>query len=178
MPVPINYYQAMIVAVLGLIVNLLSAAILHEGTGEHNHDHGHHHDNNFRSAYVHVIADAVTSVAALVALLCGAQFGWRSMDPLVGIVGAVVILSWSWRLVHDTSAVLLDRDTGTGLSDHISHILAEHDVPVIDMHTWGVGHNCHAAVLTLSLHPDVGADDVRQWLSPLDLAHVTFETVR
>lgn len=190
-PVPIIYNQAIWIAFVGLIVNILSAKILH-GNGDHTHDHEHshaphetdlahhhhHHDNNFRAAYIHIIADAVTSVAALLALFCGLEFGWSWMDPAMGIVGAGVILSWVWRLLCDTSTVLLDRDSSLEKSERISHVLADKGVQICDLHTWRVGHDCYAAILTVSAPKGVIADQVRGWLHPLRLAHVTIEVVQ
>ena len=126
-PVPIRFDEAIAVAMMGLVVNLLSAWLLHQGEG-HGH-HGHHHhghehdhndarhalhhapdrrDHNLRSAYFHVLADALTSVLAIAGLLAGRSYGWVWMDPLMGIVGAIVIARWSWGLLRDAGAVLLD----------------------------------------------------------------------
>src|SRR5262249_50273754 len=117
-PRPVAFTEATVVAVIGLLVNIASAFLLgggdHHGH-EHHHDghdhdgeHHHHHDNNLRSAYVHVLADALTSVLAIAALLGGRYLGWIWLDPVMGIVGSVVIAVWSWNLIRDTSAVLLD----------------------------------------------------------------------
>ena len=116
-PVPVAFGDATLVAVLGLAVNIASAFLLSGSPGhdhghghdhDHQHGHSHGHDNNMRAAYIHVLADALTSVLAIVALLAGRYLGWIWLDPLMGIVGAIVIARWSWTLVRDTSAVLLD----------------------------------------------------------------------
>ena len=181
-PTPILYREAILIAALGLIVNALSAWILHLGHS-HGPDHTHeghdphhaHHDNNFRSAYFHVLADAFTSILALVALTCGLLFGWRWMDPATGILGAFVILSWAYSLVRDTSSVLLDHTPGSDLPDKIHKILGEKDLRITDLHVWRVAPGTHAAILSILAIDDLKAEDVRQLLKPLGLAHVTVE---
>ncbi|RPJ70129.1 MAG: cation transporter, partial [Desulfobacteraceae bacterium] len=110
-PLPIRFNEAIAVAVIGLVVNLVSAFMLRD---RHRHSHGagpaHHHDHNLKAAYLHVIADALTSLLAIVALATGKIFGWVWMDPLMGIAGAVIITRWSYGLMKDTGKVLLDRD--------------------------------------------------------------------
>jgi len=116
-PIDILFDQALIVAAVGLVVNLVSAFLLkHEphGHGDHHHHHdhsGHAHggDHNLRSAYLHVIADALTSVGAILALLAGKLYGWGWMDPAIGLVGSVLVASWAWTLIRSTSHVLLDH---------------------------------------------------------------------
>lgn len=186
-PVAIAYHEATVIAFIGLLVNVFSALILQgaKGHDHHGHDHAHghehshhkHHDNNFRSAYIHVIADALTSVAALLALVCGSSLGWGWMDPVMGLVGGGVILSWAWGLLRDTSMVLLDRDPGGKTAQHIRDHLAAHSVQITDLHVWRVGHNCHAAVLAVMVPSGISADQVRSWLAPLGLAHVTIEII-
>ena len=115
-PVGIDFGQATVVAVIGLLVNLGCAALLHEGHGQHHghhhghggHDHQHGTDNNLRAACLHVLADALTSVLAIGALLAGRAYGWLWLDPLIGIIGALVIARWSWGLLTDAGAVLVD----------------------------------------------------------------------
>ena len=185
-PVPIAYGEATIVAALGLGINIASAFILGHDTHSHDHSHGHdhvdgdhhhQHDNNFRSAYVHVLADAVTSVAALAALLCGRYLGWGWMDPVIGLAGAGVILSWAIGLLRDTSAVLLDRETAQNPIRKIQQVLADHKINVVDLHVWRVGHGCHAVVVTVVSAQAMTGDSIRDILRPLDLAHVTVEIV-
>ncbi|MEM7435898.1 MAG: CDF family Co(II)/Ni(II) efflux transporter DmeF, partial [Myxococcota bacterium] len=108
-PVEIHFDQALVVAGVGLVVNLLSAVILHDG-GHHHHGHDHHHDHNLRGAYLHVLADALTSVFAIAALLAGKYFGWSWMDGVTGVLASVVVARWSLGLIRDTSAVLLDAE--------------------------------------------------------------------
>ncbi len=178
-PVPIAYGEAIVIAALGLAVNVASALILQGAhayhDGEDGHNHAHHHDNNFRSAYVHVMADAATSVMALVALFCGWRFGWRWMDPVMGILGAIVILSWARSLMRDTSAVLLDRVPQTATSEKIRHIVTAQGAEITDLHLWRVGPGAHAVIIALTAPQVVSAEQVRGWLKPLGLAHVTIE---
>ena len=150
-PRHVDYREAIIVAVLGLIVNLVSAALLHDG---HGHDHGndhHHHDNNLRSAYMHVLSDALTSVLAIVALAAGMLAGARWLDPAVGLIGAAVILRWAWTLIRDTSAVLLDRIPDDALAQTIrTAVEGEGDARITDLHLWQVGPGRFAAIVAIA----------------------------
>jgi cation diffusion facilitator family transporter len=186
-PINVAFGEATIVAVLGLGVNLVSALLLAGGGHHHHHGHDHHHhhhdhdhghghqhghDNNLRSAYVHVLADALTSVLAIAALLAGRYLGWAWMDPAMGIVGAVVIARWSWTLMRDTAAVLLDRTDGH-VAEEVRELLAEGGVRITDLHVWRVGPEARAAIVSV-----VGADaeSVRARLAPVhELAHLTME---
>lgn len=184
-PVQIIYRQAIPIAFVGLIVNVISAFILHgheEHQDHHDHSHSHahshsHHDNNFRAAYVHIIADAVTSVTALAALFCGMEFGWRWLDPVMGLVGAGVILSWAWGLLCETSTVLLDRDAGTEISGRIHRLLVDQGIEISDLHILRVGQGCYAAILAVSVPAGIAVDHIREQLQPLGLAHITIEIV-
>jgi cation diffusion facilitator family transporter len=180
-PITVAFGEAAIVAALGLAVNIASAFLLSGGHHHHGHDHhhdpdhGHHHhghDNNLRSAYVHVLADALTSVLAIAALLAGRYLGWAWMDPAMGIVGGVVIARWSWTLMRDTAAVLLDR-TDHHVAEEVRELLAGGDVRIIDLHVWRVGPEARAAIVSV-----VGGDveTVRARLAPVhELAHLTVE---
>lgn len=188
-PRAVDYREAMLVAAIGLLVNIVSAALLHEGghahghgghAGEdpHHHDHGHHghhQDHNLRSAYLHVLADALTSVLALVALAAGMWAGWRWLDPAVGLLGAAVIIVWAAGLVRDTAAVLLDRVPDDALCDGIKRrIEAPGDVTIADFHLWQVGPGRFAAIVALA--GPVTAAEVRRRIGPDPrLAHVTVE---
>lgn len=190
-PTPVQFGTATLIALVGLIVNVISALLLTSGAGaaqghghHHPHDHGHGHghghshgeDNNLRSAYVHVLADAVTSVLAIVALLAGKLLGWVWLDPLMGIVGALVIARWAWLLLRDTAAVLLDR-TDAQVADEIRELLAAEDPLVItDLHVWRVGPAARAAIVSVSGPPGDGASDVRRRLQPVhEITHLTVE---
>ena len=201
-PVPISFDEAILVAVVGLVVNLVSAWLLkddHHHYHGHGPDHEHHHhehahgadhvphdeevgraggrDNNLRAAYLHVIADALTSVLAIVALLAGRSYGWVWLDPVIGIVGALVILRWSSGLLRDSGAVLLDY-----LPEHEelpakvrAAIESEHDV-IIDLHVWQLGPGHHGAIISLKSTSPKSVAAYRARLQHIDvLSHVTFE---
>jgi cation diffusion facilitator family transporter len=186
-PRTVAFGQATIIAAVGLLVNIASAILLggghhhghaHDHDDHHSHGHGDHHrghhDNNLRSAYVHVLADALTSVLAIAALLGGRILGWVWLDPVMGIVGAVVIASWSWTLMRDTAAVLLDT-IDLHLEDEIRQAVeGPGDARIADLHVWRVGPGAHAAIVSV-----IGADrdTVRQRLAPVhEVAHLTVET--
>ncbi|WGF88714.1 CDF family Co(II)/Ni(II) efflux transporter DmeF [Marinivivus vitaminiproducens] len=191
-PVPIRFTDAAAVAVLGLAVNLACAWILrdehdhHHGHGhDHHHDHasGHHHharDNNLRAAYLHVLADALTSVAAILGLLAGAFFGWVWMDPLVGVLGAIVIARWSYGLMRDAGAVLTDRLPDRGLAASIRERLeAGSGDRVYDLHLWRVGPGHAAAVIGIVSDRPQAPEHYKEKLAALPgLSHVTVEVER
>lgn len=181
-PSAVAFGEATIIAVIGLAVNIASALLLsgdhHHRQGHdqhHNHGHGHSHagDNNLRSAYVHVLADALTSVLAIAALLAGRYLGWVWMDPAMGIIGAVVIARWSWTLMRDTAAVLLDQ-TDLQVAEEIRELLeGPGGVSINDLHVWRVGPEARAAIVSVSGIPDAS---VRQRLKPVhEIAHLTVE---
>ena len=176
-PRAVDYREALAVAVLGLVVNLASAVLLGHGHDHdhHGHDHDHHHaDHNFRSAYLHVLADALTSVLAIVALAAGWWFGWRWLDPAVGIIGAVVILLWSRGLLVETAGVLLDRVPDQRLCDELKRkIEGPGDITVHDWHLWSVGPGRYAAIVSATGAP---ASEVRRRLGDDPrIAHLTVE---
>jgi cation diffusion facilitator family transporter len=186
-PLSIAFMEAIVIAVMGLAVNLASAALLsgghhhghHHHGHDHHHDHGHErhhnhgHDNNLRSAYMHVLADALTSVLAIVALIAGRQFGWTWLDPIMGVVGAVVIARWAWGLMRDTAAVLLDAT-----DDHVAEEMREllegpGDARILDLHVWKVGPQAHAAIVSVA---GLSGEVVRERLVPVhELRHLTVE---
>jgi cation diffusion facilitator family transporter len=184
-PVPILYGEAIALAMLGLVVNVASVFILNTAKAGHHHDHddhhpvdhhhAHHHDHNFRSAYLHVMADAVTALLAIVALLCGWKLGWAFMDPLVGMIGAGVILSWTFSLLRNTTGVLLDRAPENQLVAQIRDIVAGQGAQVIDLHLWRVAPGAHAAIIAVASTDLLSTDQVRQWFKILSLAHLTVE---
>lgn len=159
-PRPVAFVEATVIAVIGLGVNIVSALLLghghdhghdHHGHEHHGHAHDDHHhetDNNLRSAYLHVIADALTSVLAIAALLGGRYLGWVWLDPLMGIVGSVVIAVWSWSLMRDTGAVLLDA-TDAALETEIRELVeGPGDAKITDLHVWRVGPGAHSAIIS------------------------------
>jgi cation diffusion facilitator family transporter len=152
-PVAIAFNQAIIVAVVGLIVNGASVFILgHEGEHHHHpegHEH-HHHDHNLRAAYLHVLADALTSVLAIVALLAAKYYGLLWMDPLMGIVGAVLVTKWSVGLLRQTSGDLLDKQGPDALRTTIrDRIESVDENQVADLHLWSIGPNIYATSITV-----------------------------
>ena len=182
-PVRINFSEAIAVASLGLAVNLVSAWLLHGGGPDHHHHHSvdgsHHHDHNLRAAYFHVLADALTSVLAIAGLLAGSLYGWVWMDPLMGIVGAVVIARWSFGLLRESGAVLLDVTTDADLPPAIRAALEKDGSRVSDLHVWRVGPGHNAAVLSVVSHDPQPADDYKSRLAHLtSLCHVTVEVHR
>jgi cation diffusion facilitator family transporter len=178
-PRAVAFGQAALVAVLGLVVNIVSALLLSGGHHhDHDHGHGHHHgqDNNLRSAYMHVLADALTSVLAIVALLAGFYLGWVWLDPAIGILGAIVIARWSWNLLRDTAAMLLDTTDATLESELREHAEAPGDVRVTDLHVWRVGPDAHAAIVSVAGAGAVDTDAIRARLAPVhEVAHLTVE---
>lgn len=156
-PIAVNFGTATWIAVLGLVVNIVSALMLGGGhSHSHGHDdhdhapHAHGHDNNMRSAYMHVLADALTSVLAIAALLAGRYLGWVWMDPAMGIVGAIVIARWSWSLMRDTAAVLLDATDDKIAAKIRALVETPGDARITDLHVWRVGPEAHAAIVEVS----------------------------
>ena len=175
-PVAIRFNEAIAVAVLGLIVNLVSALILKEKHEGHDHDH-HHEDHNLKAAYLHVLADALTSVLAIVALTTGRFLGWVWMDPLMGIVGAIVIARWSYGLTRDTGSILLDMDVNTPLSENIRNLLeADGGNQIEDLHLWRLGPGHFAAIISLSSRNPRPPEYYKDQLKKIkELRHITVE---
>ena len=193
-PVDIAFDQAILVAVAGLAVNGVSALVLrgadhghdhddhhgHDDDHGHGHGHGHGHDQNLRAAYLHVIADAATSVLAILALLSGKYFGAVWLDPAMGLVGAALITRWSLGLLSTTSAILLDRQGPGDLREQIrASIEADGHSEVADLHLWCIGPGLYALVLTVVARAPATADAYRARLPEgLGLAHVSIEVHR
>jgi cation diffusion facilitator family transporter len=161
-PQPIHYQQAIVVAVLGLAVNIVCALILggahdhhHHGehAGDHPHGHQHHHDLNLRAAYLHVIADAATSVLAIVALAGGLFYGWSWLDPVMGIVGALLVAIWAKNLLGETGKVLLDREMDHAVVDEIREVVETGpeagETRIADLHVWRVGKGAYSCALSV-----------------------------
>ena len=167
-------------AVIGLAVNVISALMLRDHDHHHGHSHGHAHaDLNLRAAYVHVIADATTSVPAIGALVGGKFLHWNWLDSAMGIVGAIVVGVWAWGLLRDTSRVLLDREMDSGVVEEIREVLeSDGETRVSDLHVWRVGRNR----LGRGKHCDARAEGARFYKSLLsvheEIAHVTLEVNR
>ncbi|ANL45967.1 cation efflux protein [Rhizobium phaseoli] len=204
-PVPIGFAQAIAVAVIGLAVNLASAWLL-AGGGHHAHGHAHHHhhdhgdhthdhhahdhhahdhhakpgDNNIRAAYLHVVADAMTSVFAIAALTLGSLYGWLWLDPIMGIVGGLVIANWSWSLMKSSGGVLLDVvPQGETLPAEIREAIETEEDRITDLHVWQVGPGHHAAIVAVLTSEPRDPAFYKDRLSALsELSHVTVEVTR
>jgi cation diffusion facilitator family transporter len=178
-PVPIAYGEAILVAALGLGVNLVSAWLLRDDHDlGHGHSHGHHHhrDNNLRAAYVHVLADAATSILAILALVMAMLLQWVWADPAVGIVGSLVIASWAYGLIRSSGAVLLDVSADKTIETVIRDRLETKGDRVTDLHLWQVGPGHRAAVISIvSDHPLPPATYKRRLQGLRGLSHVTVE---
>ena len=180
-PVPIAYGEAILVAALGLGVNLVCAWLLREPHDhdhhDHGHSHGHHHgDNNLRAAYVHVLADAATSILAILALVTAMFLQWVWADPVVGIVGSLVIASWAYGLIRNSGAVLLDVSADKNIETAIRDRLETKGDRVTDLHLWQVGPGHRAAVISIvSDNPLPPATYKRRLRGLRGLSHVTVE---
>lgn len=191
-PVAIDFPQAISVTVVGLGVNLLCARLLRDDHSHHHHGHDHHHshdgdshgphhaaatDNNLRAAYLHVLADALTSVLAIAALIFGSLYGWNWMDPAMGIVGGLVIARWSWGLMRDTGAVLLDYlPPHEDLPQEIRDIIETEGDEIVDLHVWQLGPGHHGAIVALRSPAPLPVAAYKAKLAAIhDLSHVTVE---
>ncbi|SRR5712692_633510 len=183
-PLSIHFNEAIGIATLGLFVNLTCALVLtHHHAHDHDHAHAghndHHHDLNLRAAYLHVLADAFTSVTAISALLAGKFFAWTWLDPAVGILGSGVVMSWAYSLIRDTSGILLDRTPASSdLPDEIrGAVESDGDSIVADLHVWQVGVGKFAAIVSIVAHEPKTSEAYRDLLRQHeDLVHVTIET--
>ncbi len=179
-PQTIQFNEAIAVALLGLLVNIISAFLLKDSHTHDHHDHTHdhhHHDHNLRAAYLHVLADALTSLLAIVALVSGKYFGWNWLDPIMGIVGAIIITRWSYGLVQQTSPILLDASIEEDYRNSIKEsIEQDSDNRISDLHIWKVGPNHYAATISLVTHFPKSAEYYKELLSSFNkLSHVTVE---
>jgi cation diffusion facilitator family transporter len=179
----IAFNEALLVAVVGLIVNIACAVIL----GAHDHDHDHHdhdhhdehrhHDHNLRAAYVHVIADAFTSVLAIIALLFGKVLGWWWLDPVMGFVGAAVISKWAWDLFQSSGAALLDMNRDKELENDVRAAIEQvDDNRLADLHLWKIGPRHWAAVLSVVSKTPQSPDHYKRLLAGIhELSHISIE---
>ena len=202
-PVDIQFQWALIVAFMGLVVNLVSASLLiHNPFESHGHGRGHGHDHSFteavshlidshresldhmddqtlRGAYFHVLADALTSVTAIAALSLGLLAGWEFLDPVMGLVGAAVIGYWSVGLIRDTSGVLLDRDPNPTLTRRIREKLERANITVLDLHVWRLAPGRLAGSVSLVGTPEAPDGcpncDIRELLAEFDIEHLVVE---
>ena len=202
-PVPIRFGQAIPIALVGLLVNLASVWLLsgehhrhshgpreHEHEHEHGHEHGHDHDahphgatvrdHNIRSTYVHVIADAAVSVLAILGLVLARAFSWYWMDPLAGVIGALVIANWSWGLMRDTGAILLDMNVDRRMADNVRGVVEKNGDTLVDLHVWRVGPGHLSAILSvMTADAQRGPGFYHAALQRLSgLSHITVEVNR
>ena len=194
-PQPIHYQEAIVVAIVGLLVNIVCAMIL--GNAHHDHDHNHHHghehnahdrhhhhDLNLKSAYLHVIADAATSVLAILALVGGWLYGWSWLDPVMGIVGAILVAVWAKNLLIETGKVLLDREMDHPIVDEIREVIETKGDPdetrIADLHVWRVGKEAYSCAVSIVTHSEtLTPEQVRQRLSiHEEIVHATIEIHR
>lgn len=186
-PQPIHYVEAMIIAAVGLAVNVVCAYILgnahHEHGGHEHHGHGdlHHHDLNLKSAYLHVLADAATSVLAIIALAGGWLYGWSWLDPVMGIVGAGLVAVWAKKLLTETGKVLLDREMDHPVVEEVRQAIeagaGRGNVDIADLHVWRVGKRSYACAISIVTHDaSLTPGRVREWLAEHEeIAHTTIE---
>ena len=180
-PKQIHFNEAIVVAVIGLIVNIVSALLLQD---RHHHSEGHgsdkkHQDHNLRAAYLHVMADALTSLLAIIALFTGKMFGWIWMDPIMGIVGALLITRWSYRLLIDTGKILLDRDINQeAVAEIQAKIESDSDNKVSDIHVWRVGSYHLSAIISIVTHHPKPPEYYKTLLADFEeIVHVTVEVI-
>jgi cation diffusion facilitator family transporter len=184
-PLSIQYNQALLVAVLGFIVNIVCAFILNTKDHGHNHSHSgaghsdHHHekDLNQQSAYLHVVADAMTSVLAIAALLGAKYLNISWLDPAIGIVGAGLILRWAALLLKDTAKILLQRDMDSPIAGEIKQLIeSDGDSRVSDLHIWQVAQNQYACIVSVVTSKNLSISDYKTRLDDVhELTHVTVE---
>ncbi|MCU4490250.1 MAG: CDF family Co(II)/Ni(II) efflux transporter DmeF [Acinetobacter ursingii] len=160
-PVIIYYNDAIGIAVVGLMVNLVCAWLLHDDHSDHHHSHHHsehehshghdHQDLNQKAAFIHVVADAATSVLAIIALFAGKYFGWNFLDAVLGIIGAILVAKWSWGLIRQTGKILLDAEMQEPVVEEIKQVIEQFDsmIKLMDLHVWQVGKGKFSCILSL-----------------------------
>lgn len=176
----IHFNEAIAVAAFGLLINLICALLLQDR--HHDHDHTHHHDHNLKAAYLHVLADALTSVLAIIALVLGKYYGWNWLDPVMGIVGALIITQWSYALMKETSPVLLDESIALKYKLAIKEkIESDEDNRISDLHVWRVGPGHFAIIISLVSHNPKAPEYYKELLKEFrggginKLSHITVE---
>ena len=189
-PVQIHYNEAIVIAILGLGINLMCAWLLHDDHHHHHHhhhhshEHGEHHEHdlNQKAAFLHVVADAVTSVLAIIALFAGKYFGWDFLDALLGIVGAILVGRWSFGLIKETGKTLLDAEMDHPVVDEVREVISDLklDIQITDLHVWKVGKGKFSVILALQTPlQDLTADRIRQALAiHEELVHISVEINR
>ncbi len=182
-PVKINFNEAIIVAIVGLIVNVLSVYLLQSKSHDHSdhdhhhdHSHSHGHDHNHQSALIHVMADALTSIAAIIALIVGKYQGYVWLDPMIGIVGSVLILKWAYQLLKDTAWELLDGHAKDIDLNAVKDDLESKQAKVTDLHIWRIGPHMVAVQAVVETKELVGIEFYRELvLKRIPSAHINIE---
>lgn len=188
-PQQIRFDEAIAVACIGLLINIIGAWLLkdehqhghahhhHKHAHSHGDEHQHHHDHNLHAAYMHVLADALTSLLAIFALLAGKLFGMGWLDPIMGVVGAVIITRWAIGLLQQTSPILLDSSIDEAIKQQVITTLeAEADNRVSDLHIWKIGAHHYAAIISVVTHHPQPAQHYKALLQPFhQLTHLSIE---
>ena len=181
-PIDIHYNQAIPIAILGLVINLICAWLLHDDHHHHHHHHHHehgqhHHDLNQKAAFMHVVADAVTSVFAIIALFAAKYLGWSFLDALLGIIGSILVAKWAWGLIQETGKTLLDAEMDHPVVQEIREVIEEFSsVEITDLHVWKVGKGKFSCILALATNSSLNADQVREALSiHEEIVHISVE---
>jgi cation diffusion facilitator family transporter len=188
-PMEIKYNDAIIVAIIGLAVNLISILLLNHGRPHHEHDHdnhshdAHHHEHenlNLKAAYLHVVADAMTSVFAIVALLGGKFMGWNWLDPAMGILGTILVIRWTYFLLKETGVILLDKGAAGSISEEIRKLVeSDAGTRISDLHVWKVGMNKYACIISIVVSEMRDLNYYKQKLNGLDeIVHLTVEIAK
>lgn len=175
-PVPVKFDEALLFATIGLLVNFACAWILR---GQHGHRHAHgegHHDHNLAAAYLHVVADALTSLLAIGALLGGKLFGWVALDAAMGLVGAVIIAHWAVGLIGRSARVLVDAEDTGPLTERVRDLLEQGSTRVADLHVWRVGLDAYACIATVVTGDALSAEALKSRLAQVrEIRHITIE---
>lgn len=180
-PVDIHYNQAIPIAILGLVINLICAWLLHDGHHhhhEHENEHAHsHHDLNQKAAFMHVVADAVTSIFAIIALCAAKYLDWGFLDAVLGILGSILVAKWAIGLIKETGKTLLDAEMNHSVVEEIREVIAEFpQAEITDLHVWKVGKGKFSCILALVTDAELNADQVREALSIHDeIVHISVE---
>ncbi|HEC59957.1 hypothetical protein LCGC14_0636980 [marine sediment metagenome] len=183
-PHAIQFNDAIIIASIGLLVNIVSAFLLkddhshaHQHSDDAHGDHHEHHDHTLKAAYAHVLADAMTSVLAIIALLAGKYLGWNSLDPIIGILGAIIITRWAYGLIKETSPLLLDASIAKEYKSAIAKVIEnDADNQIADIHVWKIGSNDYAAIISIVTHVPKTPEYYKALLNEFDkLSHLTIE---
>ena len=183
LPQAISFNEAIVVAIVGFVVNVASVFLLHDDHHHHHHGHDHshdhhaHHDHNLKAAYFHVLADTLTSLLAIVALILGKFYGWLWADAVMGIVGAAVIGKWAWGLMTHSSGMLLDKAAKPQHTAKVTRLIEEDGVSVVtDFHYWQLSGKHHAAIVSVATSAPLTPDDVKQQVRhQLPCDHITVE---